>query len=153
MSSTDQALDRNPSRSEDSASYSQTTVQEHPDQTVAESVPQPSEAQAPTEARREAGVQINPRKPKENNMEDFATVLENFEAEQTESLADEHKVIAGTVLKLTDKHVVVDIGAKSEGLVPIAQVLDHEGKPRFKAGDAIPVLVERGESEEGYPRL
>ena len=153
MSLTDQALDRNPSRSEDSASYSQTTVQEHPDQAVAESVPQPLEPQAPTQARREAGAQINPRKPKDNNMEDFATVLENFEAEQTESLADEHKVIAGTVLKLTDKHVVVDIGAKSEGLVPIAQVLDHEGKPRFQAGDAIPVLVEHGESEEGYPRL
>src|SRR5438477_264931 len=153
MSLTDQALDRNPSRSEDSASYSQTTVQEHPDQAVAESAAQTAEPQAATEVRRETGAQINPRKPKENNMEDFATVLENFEAEQTESLADEHKVIAGTVLKLTDKHVVVDIGAKSEGLVPIAQVLDHEGKPRFQAGDAIPVLVEHGESEEGYPRL
>src|SRR5205814_273587 len=69
MSLTDQALDRNPSRSEDSASYSQTTVQEHPDQAVAESAAQPLEPQAPTEARREAGAQINPRKPTENNNE------------------------------------------------------------------------------------
>src|SRR5438874_8383952 len=153
MSLTDQALDRNPSRSEDSASYSQTTVQEHPDQAVAESAAQTSEPQVPTEARREAGAQINPRKPKENNMEDFATVLENFEAEQTEAKTVEHKVIAGTVIKLTGTHVVVDIGGKSEGLVPIAPVQDDQGKPRFQAGDNIPVLVEHGESEEGYPRI
>ena len=28
---------------------------------------------------------------------------------------------------MTDKHVVVDIGLKSEGLIPLEQVLDHTG--------------------------
>jgi small subunit ribosomal protein S1 len=87
---------------------------------------------------------------------DFAAALANFDREQAaetaaaQNLTAEEVVIAGTVVKLTDKHVVVDIGLKSEGLIPLEQVLDHEGKPKFKAGDAIEVVVEREEPEGGY---
>jgi len=49
--------------------------------------------------------------------------------------------------------VVVDIGAKSEGMLPLAEVLDHDGQPRFKPGDEIDVMREKGEMEEGYIRL
>jgi small subunit ribosomal protein S1 len=63
------------------------------------------------------------------------------------------RVIKGTVLKLTPTSVVVDIGAKSEGMLPLAEVLDHEGKPRFQPGDEIDVLREKGEMEEGYIKL
>ena len=54
------------------------------------------------------------------------------------------------MVKLTDKHVVVDIGLKSEGLIPLEQVLDHTGQPKFKAGDTVDVVVEREEPEGGY---
>ncbi len=87
---------------------------------------------------------------------DFAAALANFDREQAaetaaaQNLTAEEVVVAGTVVKLTDKHVVVDIGLKSEGLIPLEQVLDHEGKPKFKAGDAIEVVVEREEPEGGY---
>ena len=84
--------------------------------------------------------------------EDFAAALENFTTE-TEEAASEDNVIKGTVLKLTPSHVVVDIGAKSEGMLPLAEVLDHEGNPRFKPGDAIDVMREKGQSEEGYINL
>ena len=57
------------------------------------------------------------------------------------------------MVKLTATHVVVDIGAKSEGMVPLAEVLDHEGQPRFKPGDEIDVMREKGETEEGYLKL
>src|SRR6266851_2350342 len=69
-----------------------------------------------------------------------------------EAASDDH-VLKGTVLKLTSTHVVVDIGAKSEGMLPLAEVLDHEGKPRFKAGDEIDVMRDKGEAEEGYINL
>ena len=62
-------------------------------------------------------------------------------------------MIKGTVVKLTGTHVVVDIGAKSEGMLPLAEVLDHEGQPRFKPGDEIDVMREKGETEDGYPKL
>ena len=65
--------------------------------------------------------------------DDFATALENFTTESEEAAGEDH-VIHGTVVKLTATHVVVDIGTKSEGMVPIAEVLDHEGKPKVPAG-------------------
>ncbi len=84
--------------------------------------------------------------------DDFAAALQSFETETEESVGDDH-VIKGTVVKLTATHVVVDIGTKSEGMVLIAEVLDHEGKPKFQPGDEIDVMRDKGETEEGYVNL
>jgi len=84
--------------------------------------------------------------------DDFAAALENFTTETEESVGDDH-VIKGTVVKLTATHVVVDFGSKSEGMLPLSEVLDHEGQPRFKPGDEIDVMREKGETEDGYPKL
>ena len=87
---------------------------------------------------------------------DFAAALANFDREQAaetaaaQNLTAEEVVVTGTVVKITDKHAVIDIGLKSEGLIPIDQVLDHEGKPKFNAGDTVEVVVEREEPEGGY---
>ena len=84
--------------------------------------------------------------------DDFASALESFTTEGEETEGDDH-VIKGQVLKLTPTHVMVDIGAKSEGMLPLAEILDHEGKPRFQPGDEIDVMREQGETEEGYVNL
>jgi small subunit ribosomal protein S1 len=84
--------------------------------------------------------------------DDFAAALENFTTETEESVGDDH-VIKGTVVKLTATHAVVDFGSKSEGMVLLAEVLDHEGQPRFKPGDEIDVMREKSETEDGYPKL
>ncbi len=91
-------------------------------------------------------------KPAPASTDDFASALETFTHEAEETVGEDH-VLKGTVLKLTATHVVVDIGAKSEGMLPLAEVLDHEGKPRFKAGDEIDVMRDKGEAEEGYINL
>ena len=86
--------------------------------------------------------------------EDFSAQLEAFEREQAaEAAAVEaygDSVVTGTVIKLTDKHAVIDVGLKSEGLLPIEQVYDHTGAPKFNAGDQIEVVIEREEPEGGY---
>jgi small subunit ribosomal protein S1 len=84
--------------------------------------------------------------------DDFASALESFTTE-TEEAGGEEGIIKGTVLKLTPTHVVVDIGAKSEGMLPLSEALDHEGKPKFQPGDPIDVMREKGEAEEGYINL
>jgi small subunit ribosomal protein S1 len=87
---------------------------------------------------------------------DFAAALESFEAEQSAAEAAapaEENLQKGTVVKLTDKYVVVDIGFKSEGMVPIAQVMGRDGQAKFKPGDSIDVVIDRGETEEGYVLL
>jgi small subunit ribosomal protein S1 len=88
------------------------------------------------------------------SMEDFAAALESFDREQAAEAAaqafDDSAIVSGTVIKLTDKHVVVDVGMKSEGLIPIEQVLDHTGQPKLNAGDAVEVVIEREDPEGGY---
>ena len=84
--------------------------------------------------------------------DDFASALESFTTEVEETVGEDH-VIKGTVLKLTPTHVFVDIGAKSEGMLPIGEVMDLEGKPKFQPGDAIDVIRDKGETEEGYINL
>jgi small subunit ribosomal protein S1 len=91
-------------------------------------------------------------KPAASGTDDFASALESFTTETEEAKSDDN-VIKGTVLKLTGTHVVVDIGAKSEGMLPLSEVLDHEGNPRFKPGDEIDVMREKGPAEEGYINL
>lgn len=88
------------------------------------------------------------------SMEDFAAALESFDREQAAEAAaqsfDDTTIVPGTVIKLTEKHVVVDVGMKSEGLIPIEQVLDHTGQPKLKPGDAVEVVIEREDPEGGY---
>jgi small subunit ribosomal protein S1 len=88
------------------------------------------------------------------SMDDFSAALAAFEREQAaEAAAVEafgDKIVTGTVIKQTDKHLVVDVGLKSEGLVPLEQVLDHTGAVKFQPGDVIDVVIEREEPEGGY---
>jgi small subunit ribosomal protein S1 len=88
------------------------------------------------------------------SMDDFSAALEAFEREQAaEAAAVEaygDKIVSGTVIKQTDKHLVIDVGLKSEGLVPLEQVLDHAGAVKFQPGDVIDVVIEREEPEGGY---
>ena len=87
-------------------------------------------------------------------MDDFSAALAAFEREQAaEAAAVEaygDKIVSGTVIKQTEKHLVVDVGLKSEGLVPLEQVLDHTGAVKFQPGDVIDVVIEREEPEGGY---
>jgi small subunit ribosomal protein S1 len=96
--------------------------------------------------------ELHDEKPITAGVEDFASALENFTTESEEAVRED-KVLKGTVLKLTGTHVVVDIGAKSEGMLPLSEVLDFEGKPRFQPGDEIDVMRDKGETEEGYINL
>src|SRR5207248_3103116 len=84
--------------------------------------------------------------------DDFATALETYTTETEAAPADDH-VIRGTVVKVTPTHVMVDFGTKSEGMVPIAEFRDHDGNIAVKSGDEIPVIVEHGQTEEGYTKL
>lgn len=65
--------------------------------------------------------------------------------------ADHREILHGHVLSVSDKEVIVDIGRKTEGLVPATQFRFLEGKPAVKPGDVIEVMFDRGgEQVEGY---
>ena len=58
-------------------------------------------------------------------------------------------VVLGTIVQVTDDHVVVDVGYKSEGVIPLYEFKDEEGKIDIKVGDEVDVLFERRENDSG----
>src|SRR5579875_4032392 len=61
------------------------------------------------------------------------------------------EVLHGHVLSVSDKEVIVDIGRKTEGLVPASQFPVENGLPAVKRGDVIEVMIDRtGVRVEGY---
>ncbi|MEO8379441.1 MAG: 30S ribosomal protein S1 [Acidobacteriota bacterium] len=65
----------------------------------------------------------------------------------------EGEIIRGRVIKVTPSDVVVDIGYKSEGLLPVTEVTGFDGQVKVKRGDEIEVFVERLEDSSGYVAL
>ncbi len=137
------------------AQPSETGVNPPPEQPAAAPQPVTAETPAPSSAVNPPRPVSGPQNRNEKEMtDDFATALENFTAEQAaEMAAHEDRVIKGTVLKITPTHVVVDVGFKSEGLVPIAEVQDAAGNVKVEPGQEIDVMIEKGETEEGYTKL
>src|SRR5436190_20679717 len=62
----------------------------------------------------------------------------------------EGEVVRGVVLQLSESEVIVDVGYKSEGIIPIEEFRDETGKVAVKAGDTVDVLLEKTEDKEGY---
>src|SRR5712671_1193865 len=63
----------------------------------------------------------------------------------------EGELLQGHVVKVTPTEVIVDVGYKLEGIVPIEQLRQPDGTVTVKAGDAIDVMVDRsGPQQEGY---
>ncbi|HET7586139.1 MAG TPA: 30S ribosomal protein S1 [Gemmatimonadaceae bacterium] len=59
---------------------------------------------------------------------------------------DEGEIVKSRVLDIRDNVVVLDIGFKSEGTVPLEEFKDH---PDLKPGDEVEVLLEHLEDAEG----
>ncbi len=81
-------------------------------------------------------------------LEDFGAVLEKFE-EGVKTLK-EGAVVTGTVMKVLDKEVIVDIGYKSEGVIDIDEFRGRGRDIAVNPGDKIDVLLEKTEDADGY---
>jgi len=82
-----------------------------------------------------------------------AHTAESFEALLEESLGAKKlqtdAVVQGRVIQITPDYVIVDVGYKSEGQIPIEEFKDLEGNIAIKEGDKIDVYVEEWENENG----
>ncbi|MEN8730549.1 MAG: 30S ribosomal protein S1 [Desulfuromonadales bacterium] len=76
---------------------------------------------------------------------------QDFESLFESSMQELHvgDVVRGTIVQVNDDNVVVDVGYKSEGVIPLAEFKDEEGKIDVNVGDEIDVLFERRENESG----
>jgi small subunit ribosomal protein S1 len=62
----------------------------------------------------------------------------------------EGEVVKGTVLKVTEGEIIVDVGYKSEGIISVDEFLDETGQVTVQPGDVVDVLLERTEDREGH---
>jgi small subunit ribosomal protein S1 len=78
---------------------------------------------------------------------------ESFAALFEESLKHEDikegEIVKGTVITVAKDYVVVDIGYKSEGQIPIEEFVGTDGQVTVKEGDQVEVLLESRENEYG----
>src|SRR5499425_1266683 len=84
--------------------------------------------------------------PKGEEEENYEKLLDQYVARKFA----EGEVMKGTVLKITDTDVVVDIGYKSEGVISVTQFIDPSGNLTIKVGDVIDVLLEDTDDGEGH---
>jgi len=76
--------------------------------------------------------------------DDFKTLFE-----QSIQAVQPGGIVKGKVVDITPTHVVVDVGYKTEGQIPLKEFFDREGKIQVKVGDEVDVLFEEPEGDDG----
>lgn len=89
----------------------------------------------------------------ENQQDDYnradRTKLEGLYA-KTLSNVEERQVVTGKVVNITDRDVVVNIGFKSDGMVPTSEFKYRED---LKIGDEVDIMIEKREDHLGQIQL
>jgi len=84
-----------------------------------------------------------------NSMEDWLRAYD-----QVEDLYP-GQILEGTIMQITPNEILVDVGAKSEGVVSGKEIerLNPEELEKLQEGDTVRVYVLKPEDEEGHPQL
>jgi len=94
---------------------------------------------------------ITEQSPSTSGGETFASLFE-ASVERADAL-QEGEIVQGNVVKVNRDAVIVDIGYKSEGVIPANEFTDTTGKVSVQPGDQVDVLVEAKENEQGLVAL
>jgi small subunit ribosomal protein S1 len=88
-------------------------------------------------------------------LEDSEEMEQSFEDLFESSLKELHSgnVVKGTIVQVNPDSVIVDVGGKSEGVIPVNEFTDEQGQIEVKVGDVFDVLIESTENENGLISL
>jgi len=92
------------------------------------------------EAATDVGAGVKPNQETDNFMELYEESLKSIQ---------EGELVKGEIVQVDKEFVLVDIGYKSEGQIPIREFIDEEGNITAKVGDRMDVLLEKREDDEG----
>lgn len=106
-------------------------------------MPNPSLTDQDRAARPESN---NPNEPNQS----FGDLLSEFEQSHSHKAEEGGKGLEGTVIAVSGESVFLDIGFKTEGILPL-EVFTRSGET-VKPGDKIPVTI-KGRDPEGYYEL
>ena len=103
----------------------------------------------PGEKREAGGREAEPMETEQElTVEEYEHLLAQYE--NSFKNLQEGQIIRGRVLSITPSEVIVDIGYKSEGIIPLSEFTDFSGQVTIKQGDPVDVLLERTEDQNGY---
>ena len=93
-----------------------------------------------------------PTKPTERDdrmsSEDYENLLDRYEYSTKEITMG--KVLKGRVIKCLPTHVLVDVGFKTEGLIPNEEFADPQALEALQPGDEIETMLETTDIKDGY---
>ena len=93
----------------------------------------------PGEKREAGGREAEPMETEQElTVEEYEHLLAQYE--NSFKNLQEGQIIRGRVLTITPSEVIVDIGYKSEGIIPLSEFTDFSGQVTVKPGDAVDVL-------------
>ena len=87
----------------------------------------------------------------ERDAEEYRKLLELYD-ESMRNLT-EGEIVTGRIIGVTSNAVIVDVGYKSEGLIPIEEFTDRGGELSVRVGEDVDVLLEKTEDLEGHVLL
>lgn len=120
----------------------------------------------PSEASRDAAPEANnqsndtaqalpasetPAKQEFGGDEDFGSILEKFEQEQT--VFHNGDFVQGKVVDISDRGVLIDFGYKSEGIAPTDDFTSSTGEMTVKRGDDVTVVIKDISAVDSPPTL
>jgi small subunit ribosomal protein S1 len=86
-------------------------------------------------------------KPADSELQEFDSLIDSYLDRVVQHEVD--SVISVSVVAVHRDHVLVDLGDKAEGVIPIQEFFDAKGNVRIAAGDKIDVVVLGREEESG----
>src|SRR6266550_2203108 len=103
-----------------------------------------SKSEAPAPAPAHSHLRVRSDLHEEYSSDEIAKMTELYEG--TLSNIEEGEIVKSKVLRVTDTAVILDVGFKSEGAVPIDEFKDARS---LKEGDVVEVFLEHLEDQEG----
>lgn len=89
----------------------------------------------------------NPEKEEKISAEDYQSLVDKYQFSAKELAPG--KIVKGKIIKITPTHFLVDIGFKSEGIIPIEDFENKRETGEIQVGDDIEAVLERTD-REGY---
>ncbi len=86
-----------------------------------------------------------------NENKEFEEFVKAVDAEVKVPQIDQ--IVEGTVVDVTDTHVLVDVGYKTQGKIPIEEFMRHDGTIDVQVGDRVDVLMKTYENDDGVITL
>ncbi len=83
--------------------------------------------------------------------EDFGSILEKFEQEQT--IYHNGDLVEGKVVGVSERGVLIDFGYKSEGIAPIEDFTSPEGEVTVNKGETVEVTIKNISTGDAPPML